>query len=117
MINKLVYEAINYTDIHKHEKAKTNSIEWYFHNYEREPGQKNGYKHCIGHKNNPYTLDHYTLPDGTIIHYIDKEYAMGHGINRKSQWFKFNKKLTHTQWDLNSYEKVKTSDVPKEFKK
>lgn len=101
---------VDYQSIHGHDKSKTNSIEWYFHNYEREPGQKNGYKHCIGHKNNPYTLEH----NGNL-HLIDREYAMGHGINRKSQWFKFNKKVNSTHWDLNSFVKVKTSNVPKEY--
>jgi len=116
MINQLVYEAINYQNIHGHDRVKSNSIEWYFHNYEREPGQKNGYKHCKGGKQNPYSLDHYKLPNGDIIHVIDKEYARGHGINRKPQWFKFNKKISSSWWDLNSYEKIKVSDVPIEFK-
>jgi hypothetical protein len=102
--------VINYKKIHGHDRVKIGSIEWHFHNYEH------GYKHCIGSKSNPYEVDHHTLNNGKIIHVISSEYARGHGIKRKPQWFKFNKKIDNIHFDLNSGKKINVVNVPEKFK-
>jgi len=96
---------INYKLIHGHDRVKINSIEWYFHNYEH------GYKHCTGGAKNPYTVDHFGK-----MHGIDKQYARGHGIKRKPQWFKFTKKIKSGLWDLSSGTPIDIKGVPKNFK-
>ena len=74
--------AFDYVKEHGHERVGVGSVEWFFHNYEH------GYKHCSGGDANPYELKHWNGKG----HVIDKEYARGHGVNRKPTWFHFIKK-------------------------
>jgi len=102
---KEIYEQINYKEIHGHDRVESNTVEWYFHNYEH------GYKHCIGSEKNPYKIKHINGKHG-----INKKYARGHGINSNPQWFKFTKKLDDRWWDLSTGKRIEISEVPKELK-
>lgn len=82
-LNLLEYD---YKKEHGHDRAKINTVSWHFHNYEH------GYKHCSGSKQNPYDIKHHILK-GKLIHIINNKKARGHGINRKPQWFVFNKEI------------------------
>ncbi len=98
-------ERFDYAKHHGHEKVKVGSILWYFHNYEH------GYKHCEGAKSNPYVIEHHNN-----FHIISSQYAMGHGIKRKTQWFKFSKKIKPNWWHLESGVEVSLNQVPTKFK-
>ena len=98
-------QEFDYVKKHGHERAKINSIIWYFHNYEH------GYKHCVGSLKNNYRIEHFNGE-----HIINKEYARGHGINRKPHWFKFTKKIKSGWWNLESGIIITLSKVPKNFK-
>jgi len=76
----------SYKKEHGHDKAEINSIDWFFHNYEH------GYNHCTGSEKHPYDIEHYML-QGKLIHIINNKKGKGHGINKQSQWFKFNKEI------------------------
>ena len=77
---------------HGHKAVSVGSNEWYFHNYE------NGYKHCKGGGSNPYELKH----DKNGKHLINKEFARGHGRNRKPTWFHFKESTNNGWWRVDS---------------
>jgi len=103
-LNHIQEKTYDYMKDHGHERAKVNSVIWYFHNYEH------GYKHCKGGMKNPYEIEHYKN-----IHIINKQYARGHGQGRKPQWFKFTKKVK-SGWELESGIKISLNQVPSELK-
>jgi len=105
IIQKYLNELYDYKKKHGHDKTKVGLVLWYFHNYEH------GYKHCKGPISNAYEVEHYKN-----IHIINKEYAKGHGIKRKPQWFKFVKKIKSGWWEVESGVKVSLNQVPAKFK-
>jgi len=105
-------EEVDYKKLHGHDRVEIGSNQWFFHNYEH------GYKHCVGGEINPYEVDHHTMPsaNGKIIHVINSEYARGHGIKRKPQWFKFVDRIDDIHYKLDSGVKIDVKDVPDKFK-
>jgi len=92
----------------KPSERKYTGVLQYFHNYEHDP---EGRTHCTGPASNPYKIVH---KDGK--HFINTEYAVGHGKNVERQWFKFTKKIDGL-WDMSSSEKVDKDSVPEKGKK
>ncbi|MEE9574176.1 MAG: hypothetical protein V3W20_14065 [Candidatus Neomarinimicrobiota bacterium] len=105
IIEKYLSELYDYSKNHGHDKVETNTILWFFHNYEH------GYEHCKGPASNPYEIEHHKN-----IHIISKEYGKGHGIKRKIQWFKFTKRIKSGWWELESGVEVSINQVPSKFK-
>jgi len=81
-------------------------ITFYFH-YENH----GKLEHCQGGPANPYQTKH-----SGRGHLISKQYARGHGVGNKPQWFKFTKKHSPGWWVLESGEMVDVESVPKGFK-
>jgi ubiquinone/menaquinone biosynthesis C-methylase UbiE len=99
----------DYEGKHGHDKCKVNAVLWFFHNYEH------GYKHCKGPKTNSWIIKHVKV-NKKLRHVITSEYARGHGIKYKTQWFKFKKKYKNA-WFISSGVKVSLKDVPDKYKK
>ena len=87
----------------KPSERKYIGVSQFFHNYEHDP---EGLTHCRGPASNPFRIVHYK---GKNI--ISTEYAKGHGKNKKTQWFRFNKRLG-PGWVLTSGIMIEPEDVP-----
>ena len=102
---KYLEEGYDYVKKHGHNRCKINSICWYFHNYEH------GYKHCKGAPSNPYEIKHHNK-----IHIINKQYGRGHGLKKKTKWFKFVKKVKPGWWELETGTEIPLNKVPTKLK-
>ena len=91
----------------KPSERKYTGVTQFFHNYENDP---EGRTHCLGLPSNPYVIDHYKG-----AHLISTQYAKGHGLQNKPQWFKFTARLGRG-FDMASAIEVKPSEVPQKGK-
>lgn len=107
----------DYTKIHGHDRFKSDTIEYHFHNFathpiEEDPNNTPGYSHCVGNsKNKRYLITHINGKHG-----INQEYARGHGKGKEPIWFKFTKKINEDLYDLSSGKEVSVDSIPKEYK-